>query len=259
MALAAETLYTLQLLHLTRIALADADALTLGHIVAEVDNLVEEFGVCGERDVLLLDGGVDEGRLVLVTLAPAPVPAVALVLLPAADIFNCQVHTDALLQNQFRAGFSDAVTEMHQLAGSAGGNRGETLHAAEVLIVGILLELLNHLLVRDIAQVLQYEQADHHADGLGAATGHVAEQGGERLLEHLPVYHVGKNVQLMVHVQHALQIPEQGGALGGGFTLIHTQIYQFYTTKLQKLVDIAKFKMNYCSDNQIFNYNLRFD
>lgn len=199
-ALAAETLYTLQLLHLTCIALADADVLSLCHLMAEVDYLAQQLGVRGERDVLLLDGGVNEGRLVLVPLPPTPVPAIALGLPLAASVFNGKVHTDALLENQLRARLSDAMTEMHQLAGSAGGTRGETLHTAEILIVGILLESLNHLLVRDIAQVLQYEQADHHTDGLGTATCHVAEQGGERLLEHLPVYHIGKNVQLMVDI-----------------------------------------------------------
>ena len=95
MALAAETLYTLQLLHLTCITLADADVLSLCHLMAEVNYLAQQLGVRGERDVLLLNGGVDEGRLVLVSLPHTPVPAIALVLLLAASIFNGKVYTDA--------------------------------------------------------------------------------------------------------------------------------------------------------------------
>ena len=49
--------------------MAYLDSLSLGNLMAIVDNLVQQFGVCGERDVLLLYGGVYEGCLLPGVLA----------------------------------------------------------------------------------------------------------------------------------------------------------------------------------------------
>ena len=96
-----ETLRQFQTLYLPGITLADLDALRLGNLVAVVGNLVQQFGVCGERHVLLLYGGVYEGRLLLVALASTsvlPVPPVIILLLPVLD---GKIDADALLEDKF--------------------------------------------------------------------------------------------------------------------------------------------------------------
>ena len=54
--LAAETLRQFQPLYLTGITLAQLYSLRLGNLMAIVDNLVLQFGVCGKSHVLLLYG-----------------------------------------------------------------------------------------------------------------------------------------------------------------------------------------------------------
>ena len=59
-----------------------------------------------------------------------------------------------------------------------------SLMAAEVLIVGILCKLSHHLLVGNIAKMLQNKQACYQADWLGGGTTVVrTEEGSEGLLE----------------------------------------------------------------------------
>ena len=68
MGLSTETLRQFQLLYLPDITLSHLEFLRLGNLMAIVGNLIQQFGVCGECHVLLLYGGVDESRLLLVRL-----------------------------------------------------------------------------------------------------------------------------------------------------------------------------------------------
>ena len=71
------------------------DYLRLGYLMAIVDNLVQQFGVRGERDVLLLYGRVYEGCLLLVALASTTVLSVlpVILLLPAKPERICPART----------------------------------------------------------------------------------------------------------------------------------------------------------------------
>ena len=71
--------------------------------------------------------------------------------------------------------------------------------------------------------MLENQKANHQAYGLRPAACHIAEKRGKRIFEHLPVDQIGNDIQLMVDVQHAFQIPEKGWALDKGFALIHTR------------------------------------
>lgn len=68
MGLSTETLRQFQLLYLSDITLSHLESLRLGNLMAIVDNLIQQFGVCRECHFLLLYGGVDESRLLLVRL-----------------------------------------------------------------------------------------------------------------------------------------------------------------------------------------------
>ena len=172
-----------QVLYLTGIALAHLDSLSLGNLVAIADNLAQQFRVRGERDVLLLYGRVNVCSLLLVALASTTVLPVPLVLLFPLPVLDGKIDADALLEDKLHALLADAVTEVDELRRGAGCGYAESLKAAEVLIVGILCKLSHHLLVGDVAKVLQHKQACHQADWLGRTTAVRTEEGSEGLLE----------------------------------------------------------------------------
>jgi hypothetical protein len=101
------------------------------------------------------------------------------------------IHTDALLQYQTGALFTDALAEMAQLRLSTGRIDAEILKAAEVLVIGVLLELGHNALIRDVAKVAKEYQTDHQTDRLGWTAVVCTVQGGEGILKTLPVYLVG--------------------------------------------------------------------
>ena len=68
--------------------------------MAVVGNLVQQLGVCGERDVLLLHGGVYESRLLLVALAPTAVLSVPPVILLLLPVLDDKIDADALLEDK---------------------------------------------------------------------------------------------------------------------------------------------------------------
>ena len=183
-----------QPLQLPGVALAHTGALLRGHLAAVGDDLVQELRVRREGDVLLLDGRVDERRPLPVGLATPTVLAVALVHSLPPRVLYREVDADALLQDQLHALLLDALAEVHKLARGARGGRRERLDAAEVLVVGVLPELLHHRLVGNVAQVLQDVQARHQADRLGGAAVVLDEQRRKRLLEDIPVYQVGQYI-----------------------------------------------------------------
>lgn len=115
MSLAAETLCQFQFLYLTGIALAYLDSLSLGNLMAIVDNLVQQFGVCGERDVLLLYGGVYEGCLLPGVLASTTVLAVLPVIFLFLPVLDGKIDADALLENKLNTLLTYAMTEVDKL------------------------------------------------------------------------------------------------------------------------------------------------
>ena len=101
------------------------------------------------------------------------------------------IHTDVLLKDQTGALFNDALAEMAQFRLGTGGLGAEFVKAADVLVIGILLKLVHHALVRDVAQVTQDYQTHHQADRLGRVPIVCTVQRGKGILEMLPVYLVG--------------------------------------------------------------------
>lgn len=221
-----EPLRPLQPLQLPAVTLAHVGVLLRRHLAAVGDDLVQQLRVRRERHVLLLDGRVDEGRLLVVRSAATSALAVSLILRLLARVLNGQVDADALLQDQLHALFLDAVAKVDEFARGARSGGGEHRLPAEVLVVGVLLELLHHRLVRYVAQVLQDDQARHQADRLRWTAVVLFEQGRKRLLENVPVNHVGQDKKLVVVVKHRLQFPEHGGSALFRLGLIHMRYLQ---------------------------------
>lgn len=97
---------------------------------------------------LSLDGGVDEDRVMVVTV----------IILP--------VDTDAFRQNQFHALFSDTLAEMDQFASIAGEERREFKHPTKVLVISLHAPLLHNRLIGQVAHVLKNLKPTHQTDGL---------------------------------------------------------------------------------------------
>ena len=99
MALCGYTLRQFQLLYLPDKTLSHLDPLRLGNLMAIIDNLVQQFGVCRECDDLLLYGGVDESRLLFVALASTTVLPPLLVIILFLPVLNGKI--DALHEDKF--------------------------------------------------------------------------------------------------------------------------------------------------------------
>ena len=95
------------------------DYLRLGYLMAIVDNLVQQFGVRGERDVLLLYGRVYEGCLLLVALASTTVLSVLPVILLLLPVLDDKIYADALLEDKFHTLLADTVAEVYKLGRGA--------------------------------------------------------------------------------------------------------------------------------------------
>lgn len=135
--------------------------------MAIVDNLVQQFGVRGERDVLLLYGRVYEGCLLLVALASTTVLSVLPVILLLLPVLDGEIDADALLQDKLYAHLAYTVTKMNKFRGCTRSSNAKGFHSAEVLIIGILCKLCHNLFVRYIAQMFEHKQTHHQTDGLG--------------------------------------------------------------------------------------------
>ena len=67
----------------------------MSHVAAETDDLIEEFRIRGERDVLLLHGRVDKGCLLGVGLASTTVLAVISVFILFPLVVKQQIYPDS--------------------------------------------------------------------------------------------------------------------------------------------------------------------
>ena len=69
----------------------------------------------------------------------------------------------AFREDQLDAFLADAVAKMYKFTCLAWGLCRKLRHSAEVLIIRILTPLLHYALVRQIPDMLQYEQPHHHS------------------------------------------------------------------------------------------------
>ena len=107
-----------------------------------------QLRIRGVSHVLFLHGGVDEGRVMVVTV---------IILL---------VDTDAFRQDQFHPLLADTLAEMHQLARVAGEGRRELKHPAKVLVISVLAPLLHDRFVGQVTHVLKNQKSAHQTDRL---------------------------------------------------------------------------------------------
>lgn len=98
---------------------------------------------------------------------------------------------------------------MNKLRRRAGGRGRELVHAAEVLVVGVLAPLLHHRLVGDVTDMFEYQQAAHQAYWLAGAAVLVTVQWTEGFLKTVPLYLVGQAEEGVAVVEHVAQRGEQ--------------------------------------------------
>ena len=187
----AEALVTVDRLELAGVAAAHRQPLGLDNLPDFLDDLLQQFRIGWVCHILLLDRRVYDARVER-----------TLVVVVVID-------TDALGQNQFHAALADAMTEVHQLGRGARLASRERVHTTEVLVVGVLRPLLHNRLVREVADMLQDQQAAHQADVLGRSAHALTIQRRERLVKTPPVDLVGKKVQWVTLVEHVGQGIEQ--------------------------------------------------
>jgi len=153
-----------------------------------VDYLVCKLRVGRERDVLFLhacvqkDGAASLRSLIVVVVVDA----------------------DAFFQDQIHAGFAYHVAEVDQFACVAGLLRREKAFAAEVLVIGVFLELLHDGFVGDVADMLQDDESRHAADGFAGCSHLFVEQFRELRLEKIPVDLVCEDVETVLVVELVL-------------------------------------------------------
>ena len=115
----------------------------------------------------------------------------------------------AFREDQLDAFLADTVAKMYKFTCLAWGLCRKLRHSAEVLIIRILTPLLHYALVRQIPDMLQYEQPHHQANRFGRPSIVFTKQRFERIVEYPPVDPVCESEQWMGRIKHLGQTAEK--------------------------------------------------